>query len=179
MTLQPIARNLEELCDAFMYKLATDARTSSITWILGEIGMGYPNQTPFGYLGVVTSQILWQTAAGRGTGELAAGLDDWLIPYRIILCHQPHQYIQPIAATPSVGNAFVGNAPYLEQPGYRDWINYSAAIEGCLRADITLSGFAATTQIMEATPILQEVEGTLYHAVRIVVNVQQRRVRGA
>ena len=46
---QPVNRDLEEALDAIAYLLATSAYSSQVNWILGDVGMGSPQQLPYAW----------------------------------------------------------------------------------------------------------------------------------
>jgi hypothetical protein len=181
---QPVNKDLEELMDAFAYLLATTADTSGIAWILGDIGMGKPQQLPFGYISQLNEAVNWYSANG-GQGGLASaantGLDDWQIQVALTVAYQQHQHVNPVLANPSAGSAFAGldiQLPYQEQPGWRGTMKYVQQVKGTLRQNIVVGGFAATTRIVEAKPVQILVGDVLFRAVRITLQTQQRRRRG-
>lgn len=177
----PVQKTLEEAADALAYLLATDARTSYITWVLGEPGMGDPDALPFGYLYPQTQNVKWYTANGRGSGGLAAGLDDWQIPFVIIVAVEEHRFEKPVTASPAPSSAFanLGIAmPFLEQPGWRDQMEADQLVLDVLRTNIVVGGYLATTTVSEDKHFLLNLNNSLYRASRISVNAQQRRTRG-
>jgi hypothetical protein len=183
---QPVKKDLEEFLDALAYLFATDPRTSAITWILGDVGMGAPTTLPFGYISQQSEAVKWMTSDGRGGsgGGLAAGLDDWLIPVIITVAFQQHQYVSPAPATPPSGSPFTAMAlgtavPYLEQPGWRTSLQTNQRIKDVLRTNIVVGGEVATTRITEARYILQVINSVAYRASRLTLSTQQRRVRGS
>lgn len=175
--------------DMLAYILATNALTSNIHWILGDVGMGNPSQLPFGYIASFSETVRWETAMG-GTGGLAAGgkqgLDDWLAPIVLTVAHEPHRYVPPqTAQPPSTSALYPGNLgiaagamPYQEQPGWRKHLQTTQKLKGALRENIVIGGEAATTRITEARYVLQMVQNKLYRASRLTIQAQQRRVRG-
>ena len=54
----------EEFLDFLAYFLATNSNTSEVSWIIGDVGMGAPQQTPFAYISPRQDAIPWVTAAG-------------------------------------------------------------------------------------------------------------------
>lgn len=179
----PIIRDLETLMDAFAYLLATDSRTSSVQWILGDVGMGAPAKLPFGYISVVSESITWYTANGGQGGLAAAGLDDWAIPITLTICFEPHRYLSPAPAMPPAASPFnptqLGTQPpYLEQPGWRGLLEITQLVKATLRTNVTLGGAATDTRVVESRYILQEIQDQIFRASRITIQTQQRRTRG-
>lgn len=186
MTPQPSATpSFEEYLDLLAYSLATDARTQQVTWILGDVGMGTPQETPFGYLSPRNDKVRWITARG-GTGGLSggvAGVDDWDMVVPITVAFEPHTYLDPVPAAPPAGSpvnpsVLGGQPPFLEQPGYRTSIEIVNAVAAVLRSNITVYGEIATSTLVESTYVLQSINGKLYRAARLTVAAQQRRRRG-
>lgn len=179
---QPIKKDLREALDAFAYLLSTDDRTKGVTWILGDVGMGSPQETPFAYISQLNESVKWYTANG-GTGGLPGGptgLDDWIIPIVLSICVEPHQWVPPGPPQPPAGNAYstIPNLPYQEQPGWQDSLAVVQAVKGVLRQNIVIGGSVATTNIVEAKPMLLSIADKTYRAARITIMAQQRRVRG-
>ena len=179
---QPVNRDLEEALDAIAYLLATSAYSSQVNWILGDVGMGSPQQLPYGYISHLNESVKWYSAAG-GLGGMtggAAGVDDWIMPIVITIAYQQHRYVDPIPAAPSAGSAFsgLGTLPYMEQPGWREAQFYIQKVKAVLRTNITVGGFVATTQIVESKPVLMNINEILFRCVRITIQTQQRRRRG-
>ena len=177
-------RDLETLLDAYAYLLSTDSRTSGISWILGDVGMGAPANTPFGYISPQTENVIWYSANG-GTGGLAAGmgLDDWMIPIILTVCIAPHQFVAPVQAVPPPSSPFslqtLGSAPpYMEQPGWRTSLEITQNIEKVMRTNTTVGGAATDTRIVESRYVLVDIQNTLFRARRVVIQTQQRRRRG-
>jgi len=177
-------RDLETLLDALAYLLSTDSRTSAIKWILGDVGMGAPSQTPFGYISPQTEAVTWYTANG-GMGGLAAGLglDDWAIPIILTVCIAPHQFVTPVQAVPPTASPFSQQTlgtppPYLEQPGWRTSLEITQNVEKVMRTNTAVGGAATDTRIVESRYVLVDIQNTLFRARRIVIAAQQRRIRG-
>lgn len=181
---QPVAFTHEEAIDMLAYMLSTHERTKEITWIVGDVGMGAPQQTPFGYISPRNDKVMWESAGpqtgGLPTGPRGIDMYESMIPLTVAV--QQHQYLKPEAASPPVGNplsqASLGVIPpFFEQPGYRLAMQYEDRIKQALRENITLGGEVATTNIIETTYVLQSIEATLYRALRITILAQQRRKR--
>jgi hypothetical protein len=167
------------------YLLATDERTSEVAWIIGDVGMGAPQRTPFGYIAPRNDNIPWMTAAGSVGGLPGGphGLDDHLLLIPITVAVQPHAYLQPIEAAPPESSPLSKRSlgtqpPYFEQPGYRVAMELQDRIRRVLRENITVGGELITTKIVETTYVLQTIESDVYRALRISVQAQQRRRRG-
>jgi hypothetical protein len=101
----------------------------------------------------------------------------------ITVAVQPHEYLVPIVAVPPTGNPVSEQAlgipvPFFEQPGYRLAMALKARIGQALRENITVSGEVITTNIVETTYLLQQIESDVYRALRITLQAQQRRQRG-
>lgn len=180
---QPTLKDLEQFLDALAYLLATDPRTSSLTWILGDVGMGAPAALPFAYISQQNESVKWYTASGGGSGGLAAGLDDWDIPVVITIAFQQHEFVPPMPANPPNGSPFTAAAlghppPYLEQATWRISLQTTQLVKDVLRTNITVGGWVATTRVVEARPVLQAINNVIYRAMRITLATQQRRVRG-
>lgn len=176
--------SLETLMDALGYLLSTDSRTSNIEWILGDVGMGRPTKVPFGYIQQVSETVTWYTAQGKGSGGLAAGLDDWQIPINLVVAFEAHRFIAPINAIPPSSSPFNPSnnnnqaLVYQEQPGWRQALEINQNIKKVLRTNITVLGAATDTRIVESRYLLQAINNELYRAARTTVIGQQRRVRG-
>ena len=179
-------RDLEILMDAYAYYLSTDDRTKGIKWVLGDPGMGRPSRVPFAYIAQATENVGWYTSDGRngGFGGLAAGLDDWQIHIMILLCSEPHRYVDPVPAGPPDNSPFLpsnnGNTqlPYLEQPGWRSTMGMVQNIKKVMRTNSTLGGAASDTRIVESRYLLQDINNQVFRAARLTIATQQRRVRG-
>jgi hypothetical protein len=179
---QPVNKDLEEAMDAFAYLLATSEFTSDVDWILGDPGMGAPQDIPFGYVSCLNEQVKWYTANG-GQGGIASGpsgVDDWNMQVVITVAYAQHQYVKPTTANPSAGSAFsaLGDLPYQEQPQWRAAQILVQKVKGALRSNIVVGGFVATTNVVESKPQLINLDGRLYRAMRLAVSTQQRRRRG-
>ena len=178
----PVNKDLEELMDAVAYLLATSSATSNIAWILGDVGMGAPQDLPYGYVSQLNEQVKWYTANGGQGGNASGpnGVDDWMISIVLTICFQQRDYVEPVTAAPTAGSAFsgLGTLPYTEQPGWRGALRYVQSVKGVLRTNITIGGFAATTQVVESKPQLLDIDSKVFRAVRISLATQQRRRRG-
>ncbi len=187
MTLpQPIAFTYEEFIDMLAFMLATNASTEEVTWIVGDVGMGAPQQTPFAYIAPRNDVIPWETAKGQ-TGGLptgtVAGLDMHALLVPITVAVQQHEYLKPVVAAPPASSPLSAQSlgappPFFEQPGYRAAMQIQERIVHALREDITVGGEVATTRIVETTYVLQVIEGKQYRALRLTLQAQQRRHRG-
>jgi hypothetical protein len=176
------AVSYEELVDMLAYMLATSTRTSEVVWIVGDVGMGAPQQTPFGYIAPRNDKIQWMTSGGLPAPG-TQGLDDHTLTVPITVAVEPHQYLQPVQAEPPAGSPLSAQSlgvapPFFEQPGYRASMRIADQITAALRENITLGGEVATTTIVETTYVLQRIEGDLFRALRLTVQAQQRRRRG-
>lgn len=186
MTLPaPVEPSVEEFLDMLGYALATNANTSEVIWILGEVGMGKPDRTPFAYIAPRNDRITWETANGQTgglpTGPMGFDMHQLLVPITVAV--EQHKYLTPAVATPPatspISAASLGHAPpFFEQPGYRASMDIQRRIGRALREDITLGGEVATTNIVETTYLLQVIEGDIYRAMRLTLQAQQRRRRG-
>lgn len=178
----------EEALDFLAYALSTDARTSEVAWIVGDVGMGAPQETPFAYIAPRNDKIDWVTARGS-TGGMAGGPEgvddhDLLIP--IVVAFEPHRYIAPVAAEPPAASPVSAQSlgsqpPFWEQPGYRTSMKILSNILAVLRSspsNITLGGEIITSTIIETTYVRLEIDGKLYRAARLTLRAQQRRRRG-
>jgi hypothetical protein len=183
---QPVAFTHEEAIDMLAYVLATNARTSEIEWIVGDVGMGAPQQTPFAYISPRADKILWETGGGQSgglpTGSRGIDMHQMLIPITVAV--QEHQYLRPTTAAPPAASPLSAQSlgttpPFLEQPGYRLAMQYEDGIRQALRENIVLGGEVATTTIIETAYVLQVIEGKVYRALRITLQAQQRRRRDA
>jgi hypothetical protein len=182
---QPVQPSYEEFIDLLAYMLATNANTSEVLWIVGEVGMGAPKQTPFAYIAPRNDKIPWETANGS-TGGLPTGpagfdMHQLLVPITVAI--EPHKYLQPAVATPPAASPVSAQSlgqtpPFFEQPGYRAAMGIQRRINQALREDITVGGEVATTNIVETTYVLQTIEGDIYRALRLTLMAQQRRRRG-
>ncbi len=175
------AASFAEYLDMLAWLLSTDSRTSRITWILGDVGMGAPQHTPFAYISPFGESVRWYTTGGLPGG--VTGVDDWDETVVMTVAFEPHRYVPPVHAVPPVSSPVsqqtLGVAPaYWEQPGFRKAMETSAAVKAVLRANITVLGEIATSRVTEARYVLQVVQGKLYRAARITVAAQQRRRRG-
>jgi len=176
--------SFEEFLDMLAYMLATNEHTSEVAWIIGDVGMGAPQQTPFGYIAPRNDNIPWMTAQGS-TGGLPGGshgLDDHAMLVPITVAVQPHAHLQPIEAAPPESSPLSKHSlgtqpPYFEQPGYRAAMELQDRIRIALRENITLGGEVITTTIVETTYVLQTIESDVYRALRITLQAQQRRRR--
>jgi hypothetical protein len=176
--------NFEEFLDMLAYMLATNEHTEEVAWIIGDVGMGAPQQTPFGYIAPRNDNIPWLTANGSKGGLPGGprGLDDHLLVVPVTVAVQPHSYLQPVDAAPPEASPLsmqsLGiQAPYFEQPGYRAAMDLQDRIRLALRENITIGGEVITTTIVETTYVLQKIEGDLFRALRITIQAQQRRRR--
>jgi hypothetical protein len=179
------APNYEEFLDMLAYLLATSEPTQEISWIIGDVGMGAPQQTPFAYISPRNDTIPWKTAGGSRGGMTGGpqGLDDHLMTVPMTVAVEPHQYLKPIQATPPVSSPVSQESlgvtlPFFEQPGYRAAMGVQRRINQVLRENITLGGEIISTTIVETTYLLQKIESDVYRALRITLQAQQRRVRG-
>lgn len=183
---QPVKPSYEEFLDMLAYMLATNVHTSEIVWIVGDVGMGAPQQTPFAYIAPRNDAIKWYTANGSSGGLPApgpAGLDDHLMLVPITVAVEQHKFLKPVAASPPASSPVsaqsLGTAPpFFEQPGYRPAMEIQERITRALREDITVGGEVATTTIVETTYVLQIIGGETYRALRLTLQAQQRRRRG-
>ena len=186
MLPQPVKPSYEEFLDMLAYMLATNEHTSEVLWIIGDVGMGAPQQTPFAYIAPRNDSIKWYSANGSSGGLPApgpAGLDDHSMLVPITVAVQEHEFLKPIPAAPPatspVGAAKLGGVPpFFEQPGYRAAMEIQERIARALREDITVGGEVGTTTIVETTYVLQAIEGKAYRALRMTLSAQQRRRRG-
>lgn len=182
---QPAAATYEEFLDMLSYMLATNPVTSEVLWIVGEVGMGAPQQTPFAYISPRNDKIPWETANGS-TGGLPtgpAGFDMHSMVVPVLLCIEEHKYLKPQAAAPPAASAVSAASlgappPFFEQPGYRAAMGFQQRVTRALREDITVGGVVATTNIVETTYLLANVEGKVFRALRLTLQAQQRRRRG-
>lgn len=182
---QPVAFSQEEFIDMLAYMLATNPATQEVMWVVGEVGMGAPSQTPFAYIAPRNDRITWETAAGQ-TGGLPTGpagfdMHQMLVPITVAV--EQHKYLKPIPAEPPAGSPVsqpaLGTAPpFFEQPGYRAAIEIQRNITRALREEITVGGEVATTNIVETVYLLQTIEGDIYRAMRLTLLASQRRRRG-
>jgi hypothetical protein len=191
MTFPPLPQpsssvTYEEFLDFLAYMLATSEETSEVNWIIGDVGMGAPQQTPFAYISPRNDRINWSTAKGSTGGLPApglAGMDDHLMLVPMTIAVEPHRYLKPVTADPPssspVSEANIGQTlPFFEQPGYRTAMQLQGKLSTALRQNITVNGVVATTNIIETTYLLQEIEGKPFRALRIILQAQQRRRRG-
>lgn len=190
-SLQPSgAFTPEEALDVLAYILATDSATSpptsSVQWIVGDVGMGPPTQLPFGFISLFNEMIQWETSQG-GRGGLSAGgsrgLDNWQSLVTLTVAFAKHDYVPPAAAQPPAASPVSAHSlgvqpPFFEQPGWRLALQMNEAIKAVLRTNITLAGEVATTRVSEARYVLLTIEGSTYRAARCTVQAQQRRPRG-
>lgn len=186
MTLpQPVLPTVEEFIDMLAYMLATNPNTQEVMWIVGEVGMGAPQQTPFAFIAPRNDRITWETANGS-TGGLPggpAGFDMHQILVPITVAVEQHKYLPPSAPKPPSSSPVSAQSlgvqpPFFEQPGYRAAMGIQRRIAQALREDITIGGEVATTTIVETTYLLQTIEGDIYRALRVTLQAQQRRRRG-
>lgn len=176
----------EEMLDVLAYILATNPATSGVEWILGDVGMGTPTQEPFGYISLFNEQVLWMTANG-GRGGLSAGgvngLDDWQDVVLLTIGFAKHSYVPPVQAAPPANGptnpAQLGSLPpYQEQPTWRLAIQLAEQIKFVMRQNIVLAGSVATTRVSEWRPVLLNLQGAMYRALRVTVQAQRRQSRG-
>lgn len=176
----------EEMLDVLAYLLAANPATSGIQWILGDVGMGTPTSEPFGYISLFNEQVRWMTANG-GLGGLSAGgilgVDDWQDTVILTVAFAKHNYHSPQEATPPsnspTNQANLGSLPpYLEQPGWRPAIQLAEQMKFVLRQNIVLAGAAATTRVVEWRPVLLNLQGAMFRALRMTVQAQRRQRRG-
>jgi hypothetical protein len=178
---QPVAFDFEEFLDMLAYALATNPLTSEITWIVGDVGMGAPQQTPFAYIAPRNDSIPWETTGGQSgglpTGQRGIDMHKMLVPITVAV--QEHKYLKPAVATPPAESplASLGPLPFFEQPGYRVAMEIQENIVQALRENITVGGEVAGTNIIETTYVLQVIEGKTFRALRITLEAQQRRRR--
>ena len=178
----------EEFLDMLAYMLATNSLTSEIAWIVGDVGMGAPQQTPFAYIVPRNDVIPWETANGQ-TGGLptggVAGLDMHQMTTPLVVAVQEHKYVKPVVAAPPAGSPVSaaalglqpGEVPFFEQPGARAAMGIQHNITQVLRENITVGGEVATTRILETAYVLQVLEGKTYRALRLTLAGFQRRRR--
>ncbi len=166
------------------YMLATNPNTSEVAWIIGDVGMGAPQRTPFAYIAPRNDNIAWKTADGSRGGMTGGphGLDDHALIVPITVAVQPHSYLQPIEAVPPENSPVCKRAlgiqpPFYEQPGYRTAMELQDRVRIALRENITIGGEVMTTTIVETTYVLQAIESDSYRALRIILQAQQRRRR--
>ena len=166
------------------YMLATNVNTKEVSWIIGDVGMGAPQQTPFAYIAPRNDNIAWKTANGSTGGMTGGphGLDDHTLVVPITVAVQPHSYLQPVEAKPPEGSPVSEHTlgvqpPFWEQPGYRTAMELQDRIRLALRENITVGGEVITSTIVETTYVLQVIQADAYRALRITLQAQQRRRR--
>lgn len=156
---------MEEFLDLLLaFLLANVTTTPGITWILGDPGMSAPTSVPMGYV-----PPLFDTVAGLSTG---VDMDTYGVP--ILVIDDFHNYSEPIANAHAPGT--------FEQPGYRKLMQFGQAVRGALRdggAAITQGGYVATSSIPAISYVWLKIDNKPYRGVRIALQVQQRRARGA
>lgn len=181
MLPQPVAVDYEEALDFLAYYLQTHALTKEVTWIIGDVGMGAPLQTPFAYIAPRNDKIQWESAGGQSGGLPTGqrGLDMHTMTVPITVAVQEHEYLKPVTASPPAESPLskLGVLPFFEQPGYRAAMEIQENIVQALREEITLGGEVASTTIVETTYVLQQFEGKPYRALRMTLLIQQRRRR--
>lgn len=181
---QPANKDLEELLDMLAFVLSMSPATREINWILGDVGMGNPAKLPFGYISNFNESVYWETARGGLSAAGPNGLDDWRGPVVLTVAFAPHQFVAPVTARPPPtsalypGNLGVQALPYQEQPGWRTALEINQKVKGVLRENIVIAGEAATSTVTESRYVLQVIQGKLYRASRLTLQVQQRRQRG-
>lgn len=183
---QPSATvSYEEYLDFLAYMLATDERTSEVSWIIGDVGMGAPQETPFAYIAPRNDSIPWKTAGGSKGGMSGGpqGVDDHLLIVPITIAFEPHRYVEPVQAAPPttspVSHQSLGvEPPYFEQPGARTAMQIVDRVTAVLREKITVGGVIATSNIVETAYVLQVIDSKPYRAARLTIQAQQRRRRG-
>jgi hypothetical protein len=176
--------SFEEFLDFLAFWLSTNEHTKETAWIIGDTGMGAPQQTPFGYIAPRNDSIPWMTADGSVGGMTGGphGVDDHLLLVALTIAVQPHAYLQPVEAAPPESSPLSKHSlgsqpPYFEQPGYRAAMQLQDRLRRALRENITLGGEIATMRIIESAYVLQSIESDIYRALRITIQAQQRRRR--
>jgi hypothetical protein len=146
---------------------ALDPSPSTVTWIIGDVGMGAPQGLPFGYIAPFNDKLPAYSAGGSSGPVRGVDMEAATIPLLIVL--DEHDYSPPV---PSVINPVV-----LEQPGYRPMMNLVENILTALRRNITLGGVAATSTITEARYVLVDIASKKYRGCRMTLSVTRRRPR--
>ena len=158
---------MEAFLDALLAFLVTHVGPllpSAAGFILGDPSTSAPTTLPFVYV-----VPLFDTVKPYSSG---VDMDTYIAPILIV---DDLQAFGPPITHANVPGAF-------EQPGYRKLMQYGQAVRQELRAGgagITIGGIAATTTIPSLSYAWMKIDEKPYRAVRIALQVQQRRVRAA
>lgn len=158
---------MEAFLDALAKILSTNALSSVVTWILGDVGMAAPPQLPFGYIAPLNDAVSPYTGGPQGVD-----MDTYTIP--LLIVQDVHDYqAAPIPGAPPGG----GTVQYQEQPQYRALLELVQNIRTVLRANITMQGSVATCTVTEIRYLLVDIDDKPYRACRITIRAQHRRGR--
>lgn len=144
---------------------------SDVTWIVGDVGMSDPENLPFGFIIPLNDQVATYSANGLPGGVHGVDKDQFTIPMLIV--HAQHQYAAPVVNTSPTQSG----SPFLEQPSYRDLLRLGQNVRKAFRANITLDGLITTSRVSELRYVLAVIDAKEYRAVRLTLEVAQRRQR--
>ncbi|HZV74590.1 MAG TPA: hypothetical protein VFF79_12805 [Conexibacter sp.] len=152
---------MEAYLDALAAFLSTDAGTRGIYWVLGDIGMGAPPGWPFGLI-IAYDDVAKSISSGPH------GVDDDTYTIDVLIVDGPLQYGD------AVQTAGTG---YYEVPGYRKLLQLAQATRSTLRANITLGGVGASSEVGNIRNVGVQIDKRMYRGARIRVTAKQRRQR--
>jgi hypothetical protein len=152
---------MEAYLDTLATYLSTDPGTRGIFWVLGDIGMGAPPGWPFGLI-IAYDDVAKPISSGPN------GVDDDTYTIDLLIVDDPLQYGD---ATQTTGTS------YYELPGYRKLLQWAQAARLTLRANITLGGVGASSEIGNIRYVGVQIDKKLYRGARIRVTAKQRRQR--
>lgn len=156
--------------------LAAQPDTTTIEWVLGDIGMGPTQAIPVGFIAPLNLGVVPFGRGGSVGGRSGTDLLDFTIPMLIIEAEHDAK-AEPVN---HVANAHTGehaSGEFKEYPGYRGLIQFGEGVRRALRANIGLSGSVATSTITELRPVLIDLNNKLYRGSRLTLTARARRSR--
>lgn len=153
--------------ESYLDALAADlaSTVSGISWIIGDFQTSAPTLLglpfPIGYITPFNDQVDPRTAGPNGYD-----MDTFTTP--LFILDDLQKYGPPVTSAPGT---------YMEQPGYRELAGFADQVRAALRANLTLSGFVATSKVLEIKFVPIQLDNVQYRVARVTLQAKQRTFR--